>query len=268
MNPCFLIPSQCCAPLVKQYVFIRTGSSEDYCNDRFIPNGTISIVFNFTGNVYYKENNTTGKLPRYFLVTPLLRRLEIEVKHPSDTLVVMCRASFFTRLFNLRLDLLSRTPYRELKTGAFDLLWQKLSESDSDEIKIQLLEDFITEKIQQSKLQYDDIDLIYDKIINIGGRVPVNEILKETTINPRTFRRLFLQRIGISAKSLSRIVRVNYLWERINNNNDIDFQNMVFEGGYYDQAHLIHDFKKIIGEPPETFFKRNLKQVKIISAKM
>lgn len=73
--------------------------------------------------------------------------------------------------------------------------------------------------------------------------------------------------MGLNAKSLARIVRVNYLWSNIINHQAVDFQKMVFEGDYFDQAHLIHDFKQIVGETPSYFFKRNLDNVKIISGK-
>jgi AraC-like DNA-binding protein len=44
-----------------------------------------------------------------------------------------------------------------------------------------------------------------------------------------------------------------------------DYQSVVFMANFHDQAHLINDFKKIIGETPKAFFSRNLDNVRVIS---
>jgi hypothetical protein len=43
---------------------------------------------------------------------------------------------------------------------------------------------------------------------------------------------------------------------------------MVYDGNYYDQAHLIHDFKAVIGEAPFHFFKKEQDKVVFLSGKI
>jgi AraC-like DNA-binding protein len=111
----------------------------------------------------------------------------------------------------------------------------------------------------------DDVDFIYKKILNSGGNLKIEELIEQLNLNYRTLRRKFLNRTGISMKGLCRIVRVNKLWKTSLEYNEIDPQALVYLCGYFDQAHLIHDFKNIIGESPKSFLSRDMQNTKILS---
>ena len=76
-----------------------------------------------------------------------------------------------------------------------------------------------------------------------------------------------LKEAGITPKKLLRLVRFDYLWTKINNEKTIDYQDLVFDGNYFDQAHFINDFKSITGETPSYFFNRNLQITKMFSGR-
>lgn len=86
-------------------------------------------------------------------------------------------------------------------------------------------------------------------------------------MSPSSLQRKFARRVGISPKGLMRITRLNYLWDRIRHGCAVDFQDMVFEGKYFDQAHFIKDFKSLTGEAPGHFFARNLEATRMLSGK-
>jgi len=62
-------------------------------------------------------------------------------------------------------------------------------------------------------------------------------------------------------------MRINYIWGTITAGAGIDYHDLVFLGNYFDQTHLIKDFKSITGETPERFFRRNLGVARIFSGK-
>ena len=141
-----------------------------------------------------------------------------------------------------------------------------MSKCDSPEDRIKLFEEFIQQKTSVG-YQPDEIDKVYDQIMELTDFTRLNTLMANLELNPRSFRRKFLERVGVNAKMLSRLVRINYLWNCFLTDNETDFQNMVFDGKYFDQPHLINDFKKIIGESPKSFFKRNQSDMQIISGK-
>lgn len=89
----------------------------------------------------------------------------------------------------------------------------------------------------------------------------------EFPVSQRTLQRQFIRRVGTSPKRLERISRINRVWDLISFDKIIDYQNLVIKGCYYDQSHFIKEFKEIVGETPDNFFKRDLENVKIMSGK-
>ena len=100
-----------------------------------------------------------------------------------------------------------------------------------------------------------------------GTTTLLKDIVRECPACQRTLERNFIKRTGVTPKTLMRIVRLDYLWTKIKDENAIDYQELVFDGNYFDQAHFINDFKSIIGETPNYFFNRNLQITKMFSGR-
>ena len=122
-------------------------------------------------------------------------------------------------------------------------------------------------KLLRHPLPYvpDAVDELYEKILEQSVKVPIKDIMQNCPACKRTLERKFIKRTGVTAKTLMRIVRMNSIWTRINCGNTVDYQELIFDGHYFDQAHFIKDFQSIIGESPRFFFHRNLKVVKMFS---
>ncbi len=263
MEVLHFLPKGIATRLVTHYEIIRNDQAE-HLIDLHVPNGYASFVFNFTQGVKLKAKAT---LPPCILVPPFLKAIRIETFGPIDTFVVMCKASVLSRLLGIKLYPRDFMNFIPLSDSYYLSIWQNLKELKIPGDKIMAFEKFLINETTVQQYQTDEIDCIYEHIIEDRGNTPIHEIMCRCRISPRTFRRKFLQRVGVNAKSLSRLVRVNYLWEKISKYQAVDFQEMVFDGRYFDQSHFIKDFKLIIGEKPNHFFKRNLELVKIISGK-
>lgn len=252
--------------LVVNYLFLRTRNFEEQITEKFIPNGFSALVFNFSGTVFVTDRTKRWTLPHCFLVKPLSRSITIHVGSAPDTMVVLLKTSVFTRFFNTAIDYESGLPYQSLESLLTPALFQDLKKMDCCDARIQFFENFILEKIADP-YQSDEIDKLYLRIMTEKGTTPIKQLLEESNFSPRSFRRKFLPRVGLCAKTLSRVVRINELWTMYLSGQEIDFQNMIFDGRYFDQSHLIRDFKKLVGETPTRFFKRDQEKVKFVSGK-
>jgi AraC-like DNA-binding protein len=252
--------------LIKHYAIIGDMLREPYC-DKYIPDGLTALVFNFSGQAICTENGQSTILPRSFLIVPHRDFIYIEVFPPLDSIVVYFNTSVFSRLFKMSLEQYRLGSYREIDLFQGFPMWEYLAGIKGNHSRIRAFEKYLNNMFALKSYEDDQIDRIYNLICSSRGQITVEELHLMTGYNARTFRRHFLSRVGISAKSLSRLVRLNYIWEEISNQKAIDFQNMVFEGNYFDQAHLIKDVRKICGEPPSKFFKRDLSRVKLFSGK-
>lgn len=267
MNPVFYTPSKKCSPLVALYVFLKYDETNETLYDKYIPDGHTSLVFHFNGEFYYKENGKKKTLPRFFITDLLFHSLEIEVHTPCNSMIVICNSSVFSRVFNLDLTSENEQPFKTTAPFNGFPMHEKLTSAKTEKEKIKVFEDYLTKNVMPEVYKPDEIDLIYEKIISQNGNSTIGGIIEEININPRTLRRLFLKRTGISMKKLLGIVRVNYIWSFSKKMSEFDPHNITFNCRYFDQSHFINDFKKIIGETPRNFFKRNLELVEIFSGK-
>lgn len=95
---------------------------------------------------------------------------------------------------------------------------------------------------------------IANKIMIHNGNISPKELSVDFHYSERHIRRLFLQKIGITPKMFSRIVRVNYALQLIQSSTPtlLDITTLA---GFFDQSHFIHDFKEICGMSPTDYIK-------------
>lgn len=78
--------------------------------------------------------------------------------------------------------------------------------------------------------------------------------LAETSL--RSLHRLFERHVGVGPKWIVRRARVQEAAERVANGERVDWARTAQELGYFDQAHLIRDFRDQVGFTPEAYARR------------
>lgn len=259
----FYLPDRNISWLVNQFETIEFDGSSVFA-DTFIPRSDAALVFHF-GEPPSIIKPVQVKMPIFFVAPVLRTSLTLEIKNQLSSFIVVCKTSVLSRLLGVDM---TPTPSFSIEPDYEKIypLWRLLKKAKSTERRIHCFAEFIN-KLPNTPYINDELDIIYENIIKRSVSIPLAELLKESPVNNRSLRRNFIKRVGLSPKTLSRIVRVNYVWNEIKSQNCIDFQRLIFDGGYYDQAHFIKDFKLITGESPNHFFKRDLQMVKMISGK-
>lgn len=92
--------------------------------------------------------------------------------------------------------------------------------------------------------------LILDSImqmIHTRGTQNLSSLLQDIHTSERQLERLFENAFSLSPKKVSSLIRYQSLWQKVCYSNHFDIQDAVFDYGYYDQSHLLNDFKKFHG---------------------
>lgn len=89
-----------------------------------------------------------------------------------------------------------------------------------------------------------------------NGILRLHDLAGMTSYSGRHINRLCQERVGVSYKSLARILRVNEACRRINHGAE-SLTTLSYELGYFDQAHFTTDFKILCGVTPSVY-QRNL----------
>lgn len=90
-----------------------------------------------------------------------------------------------------------------------------------------------------------------------GGTVRVDDIARELGISRQHLSRQFLHHVGVTPKTFARVIRFRHLVDSVLTRDTVDWADAALEHGYYDQSHLIADFRALAGTPPNAFHFSN-----------
>lgn len=86
------------------------------------------------------------------------------------------------------------------------------------------------------------------------GEVRVERVADRLGVTARHLRRAFLEHVGVGPKEFARTVRLQRALRMAATS--CDWARIAADSGYYDQAHLIADFRQLVGRTPGALFKR------------
>lgn len=83
-----------------------------------------------------------------------------------------------------------------------------------------------------------------DSIIAARGARSIADLAASNAVSRKRLERLFAEHIGLSPKAFSSLVRYQLLWQELCLGRERNTLDLVEKYGYYDQAHLLNDFKR------------------------
>jgi AraC-like DNA-binding protein len=143
-------------------------------------------------------------------------------------------------------------------------LHKRLSKEVDNQTKIQLVDEYFNLMIESKKIERDRFDASVDYIDEKLGNISLQEVMDEYGFSSRYYQKLFIKRVGVSPKSYLRLRRMSRICHLLSTQKEIDWQDIVFEGGYFDQSHFIKDFLDFIGRNPSVYFKDNKELARLL----
>lgn len=105
-----------------------------------------------------------------------------------------------------------------------------------------------TEKIlfrhmRTERISNDFMNALY-RIISMNGNAKINDLTSYTAVSEKSLERLFSANAGVSPKTLCTLIRYQLLWREILLNSSFNALDAVEKYGYFDQAHMLNDFRR------------------------
>lgn len=105
------------------------------------------------------------------------------------------------------------------------------------------------------------VNLLVEKavhqILGNKGNFNVNDFCEESKIHKSTLEKNFLIDVGLKPKEFASIIRFNFAHALLKSNRNIKLTHLALDCGYYDQSHMIKDFKKFSNHSPIKLKKAN-----------
>jgi methylphosphotriester-DNA--protein-cysteine methyltransferase len=81
------------------------------------------------------------------------------------------------------------------------------------------------------------------------------EVADKTGFSQRRFIELFRNEVGLRPKQFHRLLRFRQVIGGVQGKADVDWTEIGLSAGYFDQAHLIHDFREFSDLTPEQYLR-------------
>ncbi|AZV56461.1 helix-turn-helix domain-containing protein [Clostridium sp. AWRP] len=106
--------------------------------------------------------------------------------------------------------------------------------------------------------KHEDLDkFLISNIIKNLGQIKIKELANETNYSVRYINKIFLQEFGLTPKVFSKMMRFQNLLSNLNNLElnmfNSDLTEIAIRLGYYDQSHMIKDFKQFTNTTPNKY---------------
>lgn len=261
-------PQQRLERYVKYYWTLHNDDDTmPHSRERVFPDGCIELIFNYADEMRKFENDEGIVQPRNIVHGQIKKFIELESTGKIGLFCARFQAAGFQPFIDFDVsELTDRSmTVQEIWNEEGRSVENEMKLADTNEKRMAVMESFLLQRLAKSKKIHTEIGLCVDDIIASDGLITVDELSGKYHIGKRHLERKFLSHVGLSQKLFSRIVRFNKALQLINDKDFSTFTNVAHEGGFYDQAHFIRDFKEFTGLNPKQYFSENLEMVKFFN---
>ena len=227
----------------------------DYSASKMLPDGSVELIILLDDiqRVFYKEKHQ----PLTFRKT-VLCGMQQEFVYTAATGYSVFSIKFKAGGSYPFLHL----PLLELKDLFVDaeqvlgrsVLWlrEQLLALNEPHAMFRLVETFLMERLAHSQ-QQRLIDHAVSRIRNSSAAIRLRDIAAELGYSQKQFIHIFKQHVGLGPKTYQRIARFNKVLQKIDEQPPLNWSHIGPACGFYDQAHLINDFKFFSGIGPQDY---------------
>jgi AraC-like DNA-binding protein len=236
--------------------FVLPPTAEDVY--RVLPDGCLDIVFNF-GDPWVRRGPHGAHVDRERsrVVGTMTRPLLAQSGRQADFLGVRFRPGKARSFL--------KVPNGEITDDSVELadVWGRrgrelegrLFEARETPHRLGLLEEELLRRLASDGQQDARVDAAVETILRRRGAVSTRDLSGACELTRQHLARLFDDYVGISPKLFCRVVRFQELLRRLGEQEPPGWASLAADLGYYDQAHLIADFKQFTGLTPAAFLR-------------
>lgn len=252
------LPSDELLPYIKHYLFLKS-EGHTIKKLRLFSDGNTGMVFCFkeglisgVGNI-----NNLNHLPDSFIYGQISEFKDLYLVNEASFLIVVFQPDGLSKLLGISVnEVLDKIIRIEDIFGMKGLmLHEKLFSQPNLEGKLNLLNSYFLKLIPKHSMSNRIlIQTSLDFIIKNRGTITISQLVKHTGYSERHIERAFSESIGISPKKFGNIVKLHSFLRMLKNKTvENNFTAFSYEAGYFDQSHLIKEFKKFTGITPSQY---------------
>lgn len=229
---------------------------QDY--DYIIPDGSADAIFMLNGNYLRddEKNNTKALVDQCSFVTPFRHAVKVYQKPYTTCLVIRFRPEAVQSLTGASLGELDQPvyPLEEVMPDLADLAMNQIIKKRSPSEIINMIVEWFSDR------QIDPdcnplVSLFISRTIQQKGVISIKDFCADMQVHKSTLEKNFKRITGYTPKEYARVIRFNFLLNKVLFS-PLNLTATCYEMGYFDQSHMIRDFRKVTGTTPTNFIEK------------
>jgi AraC-like DNA-binding protein len=240
------------APWVKCFWILEDSPVPDGPVDAVVPDGCPEIIVHF-GDRFTEDASgrkivqsdviVTGQMTRPLMLRPTGRVGMVAARFRADGLFPILGVPMH--------ELVDRRIPLESICNDASILQARIADASSDRERVNHLATFLESKLTERRALDQVVQHNVQAIITSGGQISPDELAIRAGLTTRQLERRFQVSVGVSPKFLCRIVRFRAVFDGLQTSTP--WSNIALDCGFFDQSHLIRDFKQFAGQSPKAF---------------
>lgn len=226
--------------------------------ERILPDGCIELILNFGASVReVKANGEEQHQPLTVLVGQMTRPVMIAPSGVVQLLGIRFQPGGTFPFLRLPMhELTNQVVELKALSAEFerDLLGCAKKESELLS-KVASIQNLLGERVRGCKHE-SWLTSLAAQIVQRGGQISIDRLAADAGVSGRQMERRFLCEVGLSPKQLCRILRFQQIFRALNHD-EATWATVAVDCGYYDQAHLIRDFRQFAGLTPAALLQHS-----------
>lgn len=251
----FLLPHPALRDLVKGILVsgadLRDVPAEVVCPFPPTPEQYIYFYLNDPIHTQKEEGGLFVKKPGSIIVGPQSAKVSLQMGKDHLVVGIVFQPGGLYRVLGMPMnELLGTDPETDALMGnKVHLLREQLQGAKNGmEIK-QVVENFLFAQLPHVKALLP-FDHAVQELMRSGGLMTIERAASAGCLSLRQFERLCRQRIGFSPKFFARLVRFSRAYRLRESSDAVNWTQIAYSTGYFDQMHLIRDFREFTGANP------------------
>lgn len=229
--------------------------------DRILPSAAAQLVINLDEDetrVYDERLRCTRNAGAAF-DAPASRSVLIDTVEQVRVAGIVFHPGGAAPLFRERMDAIAEThlDLDALAPGQGRSLREGLLAAPNAHARLRLLQRWVVERMQAAcAARHPAVTHALRLLDAAPGVQRIDAVAACCGRSPRRFGALFREQVGLSPKRYARLQRFHAALAAARTDGRVDWAGIAADGGFHDQAHLVHEFRAFSGMTPTAWLAR------------
>lgn len=233
-------PASALTPYIKHYWVLQSDMKE---LRRLVPIGSVELVFHRGDAMLSSISNNVE--PLGFIRGQKIGYYDSMPTGVVDIIAVIFQPHGFKSFFDIPTCELyeNATPIDAIGLKSLNELHDRIGSTRDNDLCIRYIDDFFLKRLSITKgYNFNRMEAVIS-VINAHPTINFTFLSETACLGYKQFKRIFSEYVGINPQDFFRIVRFQRALSLLSTNPAINFTHLAYECGFYDQSHLIREFK-------------------------